>query len=290
MTFRNVTQSRNTAVNVKRVLLRRRCLQILTGRARYDFSHGIEKKDLLSDRRVSVTMRESPLSKPGSLASVPSALTSWWKQSPVTKTLRVSSGVEIAPSSEPIPGLFVYYNFITEEEESIILRELDDDSQVRWNSERHTGVHQEKRFGVDHDLWSRKTRPPRKSLPRCLQNILIPRLQQVSAMTGCVPNEVNAIDYRRRKGCFLKDHVDDRKKHGEPIANLSLCGDCYMTYRNTAAHRNLAVQEKKVLLQRRCLQVMTGKARYDFSHGISNDDILSDRRVSVTMRETPLNK
>ena len=33
---------------------------------------------------------------------------------------------------------------------------------------------------------------------------------------------------------------------------------------------------------------MTGRARYDFSHGISTSDIVSDRRVSVTMRESPL--
>jgi hypothetical protein len=31
---------------------------------------------------------------------------------------------------------------------------------------------------------------------------------------------------------------------------------------------------------------LTGRARYEFSHGIENNDLLSDRRVSVTMRET----
>jgi hypothetical protein len=73
-----------------------------------------------------------------------------------------------------------------------------------------------------------------------------------------------------------------------PSYSLSLAGDCYMTFRNQAMHRNLAVPEQRVLLKRRCLQVLTGKARYDFSHGISNPDLRSDRRVSITMRESPL--
>ena len=60
-----------------------------------------------------------------------------------------------------------------------------------------------------------------------------------------------------------------------------------MTYRNEARGRNLEVNEKKVHLPHRCLQVLTGKARYEFSHGIDNCDLLSDRRVSLTMRETP---
>ena len=70
-----------------------------------------------------------------------------------------------------------------------------------------------------------------------------------------------------------------------------------MTFRNekkrgnttTSGDASIALpQEKRVLLKRRCLQVLTGKARYDYSHGIRNVDLFSDRRVSLTMRESPL--
>lgn len=44
------------------------------------------------------------------------------------------------------------------------------------------------------------------------------------------PNDVNAIEYKRDNGHFLSAHIDDRRKHTEPIANLSLAGDCYMEY------------------------------------------------------------
>jgi alkylated DNA repair dioxygenase AlkB len=120
-----------------------------------------------------------------------------------------------------------------------------------------------------------------------IKTILIPKLNRIAAMSGCVPNDANAIDYRRKHGNALTSHVDDRKKHKEPIANLSLAGSCYMTFRNQNRERNLAVEERRVLLRPRTLQVLTGKARYDFSHGIANNDLLSDRRVSLTIRETP---
>jgi alkylated DNA repair dioxygenase AlkB len=288
MTFRNVAPNRNTAVTVQKVLLKRRCLQILTGKARYDFSHGIEHSDLLSDRRVSVTMRESPLTENtvnDVLSNTVESSQLWWKV-PAVRSKGTNDNKSIDSDVEPIPGLFLFTNFITEEEESLILKELDG-SKPNWSMERHTGSHREKRWGVDHDLWSRELRPPKHALPDFMHTILIPRLKLLAAMKDCVPNDANAIEYRRALGDSLAAHLDDRQKHKEPIANLSLAGDCYMTFRNVAPGRNTAVPVQRVLLRRRCLQVLTGKARYDFTHGIAKEDLISDRRVSVTMRETP---
>ena len=115
--------------------------------------------------------------------------------------------------------------------------------------------------------------------------ILFPDLKSI--MKGYAPNEANAIDYRRAKGDYLKSHVDDRQLSKEIIANLSLAGDCYMTFQREKPPTEC---EQKVLLKRRTLQVLTGSARYDYTHGIRNEDLLSDRRISVTMRESPLTK
>lgn len=279
MTFRNVAPQRNTAVTQARVWLPRRCLQVLTGRARYDFSHGIQNHDLCSDRRVSVTMRESPLTVNvlQKLQSVSTTRTMPSVPRPVT-----SYEDSLEPSQQPIPGLFLFEDFISVEEEKLILEELDRPDDP-WRLEKHSGVHNEKRWGVEHDLWSRQVRPPKRDLPYFMKAIITPRLRRLAAMQDCQPNEVNAIDYRRKLGHSLRDHADDRQKSKEPIANLSLAGDCYMTYRNEK--QKTAIVMRKVLLKRRCLQVMTGTARYDFTHGIENKDLQSDRRVSVTMRE-----
>jgi alkylated DNA repair dioxygenase AlkB len=278
MTFTNVAPNRNTAIAVKKVLLKRRCLQVLTGKARYDFSHGIQREDLLSDRRVSVTMRESPLTTTttnvASCSKRAQALEQWWLQ----KSSVSVADTSILPTREPIPGLFVYEEFISSEEETLLLRHLDT-IQPEWKTERHSGFHREKRFGVDYDLWSRTVRAPKQPMPSCLDSIL-QRLKHVSAMMGLTPNEANVLDYQKALGHFLKAHVDDRGKHKEPIANLSLGGDCFMTF---VTRQN----ETKVFLKRRCLQIMTDKARYEYTHEIMNADLLSPRRVSVTMRVTP---
>lgn len=298
MTFANVAPHGNTAVMVQRVLLKRRCLQILTGKARYDFTHAIAHNDLLSDRRVSVTMRESPLTR-DSMNSIPSDSLGgsqlWWKKV-AAPSKNASDNAMIQASLEPIPGLFIFPNFITEEEEAAILRELDGDgggSDQAWSTERHTGIHRQKRWGVDHDLWSRALRPPKHALPDFMRTVLLPRLRTIAwCMKDCVPNEVNAIEYRRAGGHSLAPHVDDRRKHREAIANLSLAGDCRMTYRKTPQKLRSGEEADDrshgVLLPRRTLQVLTGPARYDYSHGIAHADLLSERRVSVTMRETPV--
>ncbi|KAL7559689.1 hypothetical protein ACA910_002397 [Epithemia clementina (nom. ined.)] len=305
MTFRNVATHRNVAVPVARVYLPRRCLQILTGRARYDFSHAIDHADLLSDRRVSITMRESPLTvrikDRLEKAKVPTSTTTTSTRSgcrtlsPRQRPLLLpfsSKPDSLCHTDEPIRGLFLFEDFITEDEEKIIMNELDNDAHQKWTYEKHSGTHCEKRFGVDHDLWNPySVRPGKHPLPAFMTTILIPRLARISAsiMQGCVPNEVNSISYRRSQGHFLASHVDDRKKHKETIANLSLAGDCFMTYQLDTQRYGAGLgdsNKKKILLKRRCLQVMTGKARYEYAHGIENQDLLSDRRVSLTMRET----
>ena len=51
--------SENVLKDIYRVFLPRRTLQILTGRARYHYRHGIHNADLSSERRISITLRES---------------------------------------------------------------------------------------------------------------------------------------------------------------------------------------------------------------------------------------
>jgi alkylated DNA repair dioxygenase AlkB len=200
-----------------------------------------------------------------------------------------SQAIFIKPTSEPIPGLFLYEEFITKEEEDLILQGLDDHSDtLPWKPANFNGRHLGKRWGVHCNLRDRRVDAPENPLPNVIQQFILQKLKSLPTMKGCIPNEANAIEYRRSQGHWLQAHVDDRKLSKESIANLSLAGDCYMTFENRAMHRNLAVPQQKVFLPRRCLQVLTGKARYDFSHGIAPQDLLTDRRISITMRESPL--
>ena len=194
----------------------------------------------------------------------------------------------IGPTSTPLPGLFIYENFVTAEEEHTILQGLDTSDVLPWKPARFNGQNMGKRWGVHCNLRDRRVDAPEHPLPTFLQEIILPKLKLLSPMSGCVPNEANAIDYRRARGDWLQAHVDDRKLSKEPIANLSLAGDCYMTFESQGQSRTTNESKTKVLLPRRCLQILTGRARYNFSHGIANEDLVSDRRVSITMRESPL--
>jgi len=204
-------------------------------------------------------------------------------------------------SSEPLPGLYIFEEFISEEEEEEIIQMLDGklqhpldnqkDKYLSWNPSRFNGKNQGKRWGVHCSLRDRKVYPEDDPLPTCISKI-IDRISEMNVMkvTGCIPNEANAIDYRRAAGDYLKSHVDDRQLSKEPIANISLAGDCYMTFRLEKQKYPVLAEDKRVLLKRRTLQILTGSARYDYSHGIRNEDLFSDRRISVTMRDSPLSK
>ena len=205
----------------------------------------------------------------------------WWKG--ISQPVKIND--PLLPNSEPLPGLFLFNNFITKEEEAAILTFLDDASTNPWKHGTFNGSHVGKRWGVHCNLRDRRVGSAEHELPSFVADLLIPRLHRIYAIKGIVPNEANAIDYRREQGHFLTHHVDDRKLSKEPIANLSLAGDCYMVFNNEAS---LAKESVPVLLEQRTLQVLTGKARYCYSHGIANCDLLSDRRVSITMRESPM--
>ena len=196
-------------------------------------------------------------------------------------------------SSNPLPGLFIFEDFISPQEEETIIAMLDGNAKnnefLPWIQSKFNGKHTGKRWGVHCSLKDRAVYPEENPLPRDISNI-IDRISSLQIFQGCEPNEANAIDYRKVKGDYLRSHVDDRQLSKEPIANLSLAGDCYMTFRLQKQKSSHLPQEKKVLLKRRTLQVLIGSARYDYSHGIQNDDLLLDRRISITTRESPLTR
>jgi alkylated DNA repair dioxygenase AlkB len=211
----------------------------------------------------------------------------------------MSSLSESLPYFEPLPGLFVFERVISRGDEAALLHMLDFEDVLPWKLSRFNGISYGKRWGVHCNLRDRRVDSPQHPLPQAVQNFIQTTLSRVKAslktknsnLKDFQPNEANAIDYRRREKHWLKAHVDDRQLSKEPIVNLSLAGDCIMTFRNqkrTPAHQQQRPEEYRLLLKRGTLQLLTGSARYDYSHEIGNADLLSDRRVSITMRESPL--
>jgi len=71
--------------------------------------------------------------------------------------------------------------------------------------------------------------------------------------------------------------------------NLSLAGVARMTYRQAKTARSALLSKAAsvvvVELPRRCLQLVLGPARYEYTHEILSTDVLSPRRVSITWRQ-----
>ena len=97
------------------------------------------------------------------------------------------------------------------------------------------------------------------------------------------PNEANANCYERDKGMHLSPHFDDRSLSGEVLVNLSLRSSCVMTFRNPKTGHTVGVQ-----LPQRSLQVVSGKARFEYTHGIRNNDLQGPMRISITFRKAQL--
>ena len=133
---------------------------------------------------------------------------------------------------------------------------------------------------------------------------LVERLRRVHPMLARFdPNHANAIEYIRARGDYLVPHVDDRQLSGDLIVNLSLAGESVMTYvpeprggapRGIAARRAgdkpppAAPGTVRVPLPRRCAQVQSGAARFEFTHGIWSKDLHAPKRISITLRESPI--
>jgi hypothetical protein len=171
-------------------------------------------------------------------------------------------------------------------------------SKPDWKAGFFNGCSINKRWGVHCNLRDRRVDGESHPLPPLLVDMLSPKIKQlnVPCLKDWGMNEANAIIYRPRDGHWLKHHCDDRFLSKEGICNLSLVGPCKMTYtrikpsttKGLATLTSNDIELVKVQLNPGTLQVLTGQARYDFTHGITKDDLQGEERISVTMRQSPL--
>ena len=247
-----------------------------------------------------------------------------------TALLRGAKNPTFGASSGRLPGHFVVENFVTAAEETALVAFLDDARRSgAWKPSTFNGKHLGKKWGVEVDLKRRTVTSGRRPMPPELlaiaarlracaarnlastsdtsdeeekknasadggavgkdPGVCLPRAASLVVATFA-PNEANAIDYRRALGMELEAHCDDRQMSSGVLVNLSLLGDCVMTYAPDARSKRKTPVESRgavdVFLPRRSLQVQSGSTRYDFSHAIRNENLLTDRRVSVTFRES----
>eukprot|EP00118_Oscarella_pearsei_P007079 m.33491 g.33491 ORF g.33491 m.33491 type:complete len:354 (+) comp31823_c0_seq2:95-1156(+) len=165
------------------------------------------------------------------------------------------------------PGLHLYLQFITEAEEDLLIelfgeQPLDCETQ----SLRHRRVHHygyEFLYGTN-DVDVRN--PMKRGIPEeCL--LVISRMMDQN-LIRCRPNQLTVNDYEPGQG--IPPHVDTHSAFQDSISSLSLNSQTVMEFYHPDGSCF------PVLLQPRCLLVMTGESRYVWKHGISprKSDIL----------------
>jgi alkylated DNA repair protein alkB family protein 8 len=91
-----------------------------------------------------------------------------------------------------------------------------------------------------------------------------------------------------KPGNGIPPHVDSHAPFLEPVVSLSLLSSVVITFKNLSGE-----EEKHVVLPARCLMVMTGEARYNWTHCIANrkmdrvdskGTVFRELRVSLTYR------
>lgn len=198
-------------------------------------------------------------------------------------------------TSKDVPGLFIIYNFLSAEEELLIVEKLDADDLNPWKFSSFNGHCYSKGYGMVTKFGERIVRKNDMSRGEYDMPVFLDFVherfrdilrQHPQMFPPCLhrfrANECNMNSYLKSRKDTLKPHFDDRYLSGEVLMNLSLMGASFMTY----------IDEKDcevdIHLPRCCLQLVTESARYDFKHSIKEVNLLDERRVSITWRQAGL--
>ncbi|CAO3567251.1 unnamed protein product [Mortierella alpina] len=185
-----------------------------------------------------------------------------------------------------LEGLEVVHDFVTEEEESLLMQELDARDWAGKGIEPNPEMkRRHQHYGGVFSYRLRRVVGDMQRLPTMF-DFLTQRLLERKIYLAS-PNSIIVNEYETGQG--IMPHVDAPKLFGSTITAVSLLSACVMTFQHVKEPHRI----HRVLLPRRSLVVMNGASRYEYKHGISKDlveyvdglEIVRSRRVSITYRD-----
>jgi alkylated DNA repair dioxygenase AlkB len=195
----------------------------------------------------------------------------------------------LLPSERGAPGFHVFDDFVSLEEESIILSCVHT-TPPSWDDLK---VRRSKSYGPPYSLDQRRFMHetdgfPCTPLPAYVRNIVLPIVRErvpKSIYDGC-PNQLVVHRYDATAGnAYIMPHSDcENTTMLDPILGLCLAGTATMTLilpRKSSVTGKLV--KRDVLLPRRCLYVMSGESLHAWHHGIFPGKTV-DIRYSLTFR------
>lgn len=176
-----------------------------------------------------------------------------------------------------IDGLQYVPNFITSQEEEDLIHNVD---QNEWDTSLKRRV---QHYGYKYDYSSRRVEPESYlgDLPDFLK-LVAERLKDTGYFNA-IPDQCIINEYMAGQG--ISDHIDCVPCFDHVIASLTLGSGAIMQFKNNG-------QKEEIYLEPRSLVLLSGKARYEWTHGIParKSDIVHgiktprDRRISLTFR------
>lgn len=157
------------------------------------------------------------------------------------------------------PGLFIVENFVSEDEETLLLSLNDfssDSDTMKHRKVKHYGF--EFRYDTNN---VDKDKPLQQKLPNeC--NFLWNRLKSANTIfADFIPDQLTINHYNPGQG--IPSHVDTHSAFEDPIISLSLSDAVVMEFKNVKR------EHKSVFLPQRSLLIMSQESRYNWTHGIT---------------------
>ncbi|MDE0405758.1 MAG: alpha-ketoglutarate-dependent dioxygenase AlkB [Nitrospira sp.] len=154
----------------------------------------------------------------------------------------------------PVPGLKYVRNFIREDEELRIVKEID---LHEWSEEMQRRV---QHYGWQYNYKARKVETEMYLGPLPAWAASLAKRLFDKGLVRVLPNQVIVNEYKGKQG--ISKHVDS-SSFDEDIATISLLESWEMVFR-----KDKNKQKHVQRLEQRSVAVLTGAARYDWTHEI----------------------
>jgi len=182
----------------------------------------------------------------------------------VVSNQKVSISSPLLVCNGDVPGFELTTASLSPNEENILMDMIDKQSWMNDHEFKRVQI-----YGYNYLNSSVASVP--------IPEFLLPMILKLNQSYGIDFNHVIISEYL--PGIGLQPHID-RFYWGEIIIGISLLSDCKMTLSKLSPENNHSVN---IDLPPRSLYLLSGDARYKYTHGIQSDYI-SSRRVSITAR------
>ncbi|XP_062844927.1 alpha-ketoglutarate-dependent dioxygenase alkB homolog 4 [Trichomycterus rosablanca] len=181
----------------------------------------------------------------------------------------------------PFPGVFVWENFVSDDEERELVSRMDQDE---WRESQSGRRKQD--FGPKVNFKKQRIRLGDFTGLPFISSVLVDRMSKDPLLAGFHPVEQCNLEYTPERGSAIDPHLDDSWLWGERLVTLNLLSDTVVTMSLDQGWGNMDDGEVRVdvNLPRRALILLHGEARHRWKHAIHREHV-QRRRVCSTFRE-----